>query len=103
MSQVTSLYSVLSKRLSVRPTETELPSLLGINNIFTSSSLVIHEGILKMANCPECGKPLRKENSKSMYCCENNACSVIFVRHPDSQSMMEIKYDASAPVKTRKR
>jgi hypothetical protein len=55
-----------------------------------------------MANCPECGKPLKKENSKSMYCCENNACSVIFVRHPDSESMMEIKYDASAPAKTRK-
>jgi len=56
-----------------------------------------------MVNCPECGKPLKKESQKSKYCCENNACSVIFVRHADKQSVMEIAYNASAPAKTRKR
>ncbi len=52
-------------------------------------------------NCPECGKPLKK--SKAKYCCENNACSVIFVRHADMESVMEIVYKSSAPAKTRKR
>jgi endogenous inhibitor of DNA gyrase (YacG/DUF329 family) len=56
-----------------------------------------------MVNCPECGKPLKKESLKSKYCCENNACSVIFVRHADRQSVMEIAYTASAPADTRKR
>ncbi len=53
-----------------------------------------------MANCPECGKPLKKDPGKAKYCCENNACSVIFVRNPDKESVMEITYDASAPAKT---
>jgi hypothetical protein len=55
-----------------------------------------------MVNCPECGKPLNKIAQKSKYYCENNACSVIFVRHADKQSVMEIVYNASAPAKTRK-
>ena len=50
-----------------------------------------------MVNCPECGKPLKKSNPhKAKYCCENNACSVIFVRYPDKQTIMEITYKASA-------
>ena len=49
-----------------------------------------------MVNCPECAKPLKKETLKDKYFCENSACSVIFVRHPDKQSLMEIKYEASA-------
>jgi len=47
-------------------------------------------------NCPECGKPLKKETGRGRYCCENSACSVIFVRHPDKPSIMEITYKASA-------
>ena len=52
-------------------------------------------GSLKMVNCPECGKPLKKDSGKAKYCCENSACSVIFVRHPDKYSIMEIAYKAS--------
>ena len=47
-----------------------------------------------MVNCPECGRPLKKGKHKSRYNCENNACSVIFVRHPEKQSIMEIAYKA---------
>jgi hypothetical protein len=53
-------------------------------------------GNLNMVNCPECGKPLKKSTRKAKYCCENSACSVIFVRHPDKQSIMEITYKARA-------
>lgn len=49
-----------------------------------------------MVNCPECGKPLKKNTGKAKYCCENSACSVIFVRHPDKQSIMKITYKARA-------
>jgi len=49
-----------------------------------------------MVNCPECGKPLKKGTRKAKYWCENSGCSVIFVRHPDKQSMMEITYKAKA-------
>jgi len=54
---------------------------------------------LKMVNCPECGKLLKKGSRKKRYCCENSACSVMFVLHPDNQSIMEIKYKASATSK----
>jgi hypothetical protein len=47
-------------------------------------------------NCPECGKPLKRSKRKSRYCCENNACSVIFVRRPDKQILMEITFKANA-------
>ena len=60
--------------------------------IFSSYS----RGNLKMVNCPECGKPLKRDTGKAKYCCENSACSVIFVRHPDKQSIMEITYEARA-------
>ena len=53
-------------------------------------------GNLNMVNCPECGKPLKKNTRKAKYCCENNACSVIFVRHPDKQSIMEVTHKAQA-------
>ena len=49
-----------------------------------------------MVNCPECGKPLKKNTGKAEYYCENSACSVIFVRNPDRQSIMEIKHEARA-------
>jgi hypothetical protein len=53
-------------------------------------------GNLKVVNCPECGKPLKRDTGKTRYCCENSACSVIFVRHPDKQSIMEITHEARA-------
>jgi len=46
-----------------------------------------------MVNCPEGGKPLKKTR-RCRYGCENSACSVIFVRRPDKQSIMEITYKA---------
>jgi hypothetical protein len=52
-----------------------------------------------MVNCPECGKPLKKDLGKAKYWCENSACSVIFVRRPEKQSMLEIKYKANAHVR----
>jgi hypothetical protein len=53
-----------------------------------------------MTNCPECGKPLKKSGRKAKYCCENDSCSVIFVRHPDKPGIVEVirKADASAIV-----
>jgi hypothetical protein len=48
-----------------------------------------------MVNCPECGKPL-KRTCNGNYDCENSVCSVIFVRHPDKQPIMEIAYKATA-------
>jgi hypothetical protein len=48
-----------------------------------------------MVNCPECGKPLKKNTRRAKYWCENSACSVIFVRNPDKHSIMEITYKAS--------
>jgi hypothetical protein len=49
-----------------------------------------------MVNCPECGKPMKKDICKAKYFCENDACSVIFVCHPDKQSIMKIAYKAKA-------
>lgn len=49
-----------------------------------------------MVNCPKCGKPLKKAKHKSRYCCENDACSVIFVRYPDKPPIMEITYKTKA-------
>lgn len=49
-----------------------------------------------MANCPECGKPLKKNTGKAKYWCENSACSVIFVRYPDRTNIMEITYESRA-------
>jgi len=47
-------------------------------------------------NCPECGKPLIKNKGDARYSCENNACSVIFVRYPDNPAIMEIQREARA-------
>ena len=49
-----------------------------------------------MVDCPECGKPLKKNKDKSKYYCENSTCSVIFVCHPDKQPIMRITYKAKA-------
>lgn len=44
-------------------------------------------------NCPECGKPLKKDKGRARYSCENSSCPVIEVRHPD-KPFMEIQYEA---------
>jgi NAD-dependent DNA ligase len=49
-----------------------------------------------MVNCPECGKPLKRDTRKAKYFCENDVCSVIFVCHPDKQYIMKIAYKAKA-------
>jgi hypothetical protein len=91
---------IVNHILSAPPTAPEFPSLSEIHNthyiIFCSDS----RGNLKMryqpleVNCPECGKPLKKNKGDAAYSCENSACSVIFVRHPDKQGMMEIQREA---------
>jgi len=50
----------------------------------------------KMVDCPECGKPLRKGTRKGKYFCENDTCSVIFVRRPDKELLMEIVHRSKA-------
>ncbi|MGD0977870.1 MAG: hypothetical protein ABR962_01880 [Candidatus Bathyarchaeia archaeon] len=46
-----------------------------------------------MVDCPECGKPLRKEREgKSKYFCENEQCNVAFVLHPHEPSKTRIAY-----------
>jgi len=35
-----------------------------------------------MVNCPECGKPLVKQTTGSKYNCENERCTVIYVKYP---------------------
>jgi ssDNA-binding Zn-finger/Zn-ribbon topoisomerase 1 len=52
---------------------------------------MVHQPLV--ANCPECGKPLRKKKGDARYSCENSACRVIEVRHPDTP-FMEIQYEA---------
>jgi len=35
-----------------------------------------------MVNCPECGKPLVKDSKSGKHNCENENCSVIYVKRP---------------------
>jgi hypothetical protein len=35
-----------------------------------------------MVNCPECGEPLVKDTKSGKYNCENEHCSVIYVKRP---------------------
>jgi len=51
---------------------------------------------MRMVNCPGCGKLLVKRSLKVRYCCENDGCPVIFVRHPDNLALREIIYEPSA-------
>lgn len=54
-----------------------------------------------VVNCPECGKPLRKEREgESKYFCENERCNVTFVLHPCEQSETRIAYTGFARYKT---
>jgi hypothetical protein len=88
--------------LSAPPTALEFPSLSEIHNTHYIIFYSHPRGNLKMANrplelnCPECGKPLKKNKGEARYRCENSACSVISVRHPDKQGIMEIQYEARA-------
>lgn len=54
-----------------------------------------------MVDCPECGRPLKKDSGKAKYCCENSACSVIFVRYPGKGSITEITYKATRRAKSK--
>jgi len=47
-----------------------------------------------MVSCPECGEPLVKRGNKSKYYCENENCSVIFVRRPYEPHRMRIFFAA---------
>jgi NADH pyrophosphatase NudC (nudix superfamily) len=49
-----------------------------------------------MVDCPECGKPLKKNKGDAKYYCENSSCPVIFVCHPDEQPIMRITYKTKA-------
>jgi NADH pyrophosphatase NudC (nudix superfamily) len=75
--------------------EMELTSLCKIHNSFTWPISILRWEF-EMVNCPKCGKPLRKGKHKSKYYCENSACSVIFICHPDKESIMRITYKAKA-------
>lgn len=48
-----------------------------------------------MAKCPECGKPLVKRTRKGKYNCENEQCSVIYVRYPNVPALRAVVYEAS--------
>ena len=50
-----------------------------------------------MVNCPECGKPLRKEReSGSKYFCDNERCNVAFVLNPHEPSKTRLTYTGFA-------
>ncbi len=42
-----------------------------------------------MVDCPKCGEPLVK-GGKGKYFCENDQCSVIFVRYPSFPSKTKL-------------
>lgn len=49
----------------------------------------------KMAKCPECGKPLVKRTRKGKYNCENEKCSVIYVRYPNVPALRVVVHESS--------
>jgi hypothetical protein len=54
-----------------------------------------------MVNCPECGKPLRKEGEGNVkYFCENERCNVIFVANPCEPTKARVAYTGFARYKT---
>jgi len=53
-----------------------------------------------MVDCPVCGEPLVKDGSKSKYFCENESCSVIFVRCPCDPARMRVAFKAPAMEET---
>ena len=44
----------------------------------------------KSMTCPDCGRPLKKDGRKAKYTCENDACTVIFVRYPRYAELVEV-------------
>jgi hypothetical protein len=73
----------------------ELASLSKFRKSFTLSHLFQY-GNSKMADCPACGKPLKKNKGNSKHYCENSTCSVIFVLHPDKPPLMKVARKAEA-------
>lgn len=50
----------------------------------------------KPVTCPDCGQPLKKDGRKAKYTCENDACTVIFVRYPRYAELVEVVRQASS-------
>jgi ribosomal protein L37AE/L43A len=50
---------------------------------------------MKMANCPQCGKPLTKDSGKNQYCCNNEHCPVVFVRSATNPFKRKVVFDSS--------
>ena len=48
-----------------------------------------------MANCPECGKQLVKKTKKRKYHCENEDCSVIYVKYPNVPAIRVVVHESS--------
>jgi hypothetical protein len=62
------------------------------NNVFNC----LHEFNIRgfcLVNCPECGRPLKKEQEgEGGYFCENEYCNVTFVFYPSGPSKTRIAY-----------
>jgi hypothetical protein len=52
-----------------------------------------------MVDCPECGKPLKKDSNKGRFYCENECCIVVFVCHPYEPNKTRITYTGFASYK----
>jgi tRNA(Ile2) C34 agmatinyltransferase TiaS len=50
----------------------------------------------KPLTCPDCGQPLKKDGRKAKYTCENDACTVIFVRYPRYDELVEVVRQADS-------
>jgi len=70
----------------------------GITSIIIPNHVSFVE-VLKMVNCPKCGKPLMKK-TKSKYFCENENCPVIFVRRPYEPARTRVAFAALATEQT---
>jgi len=55
--------------------------------------------VIKMVDCPGCGKPLVKRSSKGRHYCETESCPVIFVLRPHNPAIRRIVYKPSASEK----
>jgi hypothetical protein len=59
--------------------------------------------VMKMMNCPQCGKPLTKEKDTSRYSCENEECSVVYVRYPGNPFVRKVTFASSVREETIRR
>ena len=50
----------------------------------------------EIPKCPECGSTLKK-SSFNRYCCENQKCPLIFIKHPngDREKTPKVAYRAA--------